>query len=109
MSETTGAATLSSIFEIPYQDWNRPHLLRRASAPHRTRAQARGHRYTPSEQDALQALRGFVGNKNVSKTWSMGTAFRPLFRIAGEQSIKGPRSKHLPIREGYTVLNSKGG
>ncbi|KAK9900928.1 hypothetical protein P389DRAFT_166433 [Cystobasidium minutum MCA 4210] len=67
MNTAAGDTALSSIFDIPYQDWNRPHLIRRASNPHRTRAEARGHKYTPSDQNAIAVLRSFIDDEEIAR------------------------------------------
>lgn len=65
--------------EIPYQDWNRPNLVRRPSDPHRSRTQARGHQYTVSKQKAAAALQTFLGNEH-GERWPAGLNFRVLFQ-----------------------------
>lgn len=82
MSSITQPANLVSPLQIPYPEWNRPHLRRRVSDPHRSHATARGHRYTVSERNAIETLRLFTGSSRavLSSPLTRGVDIRLVVR-----------------------------
>jgi hypothetical protein len=63
-------------FQIPYQNWNRPHLERRASDPHKSNTSVHGHGYCRSQYKAMEVLKAFVAESESVSGWRPSLHFQ---------------------------------